>query len=265
MFEQNLIPRQTIGAMVTAYDKAVSEIHAAYDSMATARRVMDGAFGQKELWPTLNDTLRDRRDPALRNLKVAAWKYVVEQTGVKNVMTEQRVANLKAQFKSGELPDFTFDAVISMLDSLRCDVGTLMTESVKEVYELLRPRVIGNRQRYKTNSEYEVGDKAILENVFYVWKGATWHDVHFQEDSQTLTSLDNVFHLLDGKGVAKHPKDLKTAVKMAHEAKEWQCETEYFKCKWYKKGSFHIEFKRTDLVNELNRIAGGARLKQAEV
>jgi hypothetical protein len=39
------------------------------------------------------------------------------------------------------------------------------------------------------------------------------------------------------------------------------CETKYFKVKWFKKGTLHIEFKRLDLLSELNRIGGGNRLK----
>ena len=256
-----LIGRQTINSMVTAYNVAVSNINVAYNNLASARDVMEKAFGSKELWYTMASTMADKRSTVLRELLTASWKYVIEQTDVKAVMTEQRIMDLNKQLKSGELPPFTFDEITTMLVALRGDVGTLMEESVKEVFELLRPRVVGSRQRYKTNSEYEVGRKAILEYIFTVWSGPTWHDVNFEDSNQTLTSLDNVFHLLDGKGVAKYPNDLKTVVKIAHDKKEWACETEYFKCKWFKKGSFHVEFKRMDLVAELNRIASGNRIK----
>lgn len=33
-------------------------------------------------------------------------------------------------------------------------------------------------------------------------------------------------------------------------------ETEYFKFKCYKNGNLHLEFKRSDLVDTLNQIAG---------
>jgi hypothetical protein len=35
--------------------------------------------------------------------------------------------------------------------------------------------------------------------------------------------------------------------------------------KWYKNGNCHIEFKRMDLVAELNKRAGGNRLKGGEI
>lgn len=34
----------------------------------------------------------------------------------------------------------------------------------------------------------------------------------------------------------------------------WLIETEYFRCKAYKKGSLHIEFLRKDLVASMNRV-----------
>lgn len=256
-----LIQMQSIDSIVSSYHYAVEKIHSAYDELKMARDTISKALGGKDLWHTLAVTMSDNRESVLKSLLESSWRYIIEQTGVKNVMTEKRNMELKAQFRDGDLPEFTFEAVISMLDSLRSDVGTMMRESVKEVFETLRPCL----SKYKTNTEFAVGKKAILEYIFYVWKGPTWHDVHFEEDSQTLTTLDNVFHLLDGKGVAKYPTDLKTVVKQTHANKEWKCETEYFKCKWFKKGSFHIEFKRLDLVDELNKIAGGTRLKERAV
>lgn len=262
--EQELISRQTIDSMVASYNHAVAKIEEGYDALGEARDTMNLAFGASELWFTMASTLADKRHQVRKELLIASWKYVVEQTGVKNVMTEARTKELTEQFKKGDVPEFTVEAVTSMIQNLRGDVGTLLDESVKEVFEWLRPRVVGNRERFKTNSEYEVGKKAILTYIFTVWSGSWGSDLQFNEDSQVLTGIDNVFHLLDGNGVAKHPKDLKTVVKYAHNKGEMDCETEYFKCKWHKKGTFHIEFKRLDLVAELNRVAGGNRLKCAE-
>lgn len=40
-------------------------------------------------------------------------------------------------------------------------------------------------------------------------------------------------------------------------------ETEYFKVRGFLKGTTHLEFKRLDLLDELNRIAGGGALKHS--
>jgi hypothetical protein len=66
---------------------------------------------------------------------------------------------------------------------------------------------------------------------------------------------------LDGRGVAKYPEDAVTKINEAIGDKQWECETEYFAIRRYKKGSMHIRFKRLDLVRRLNKLAGGNRLK----
>ncbi|MGB5984917.1 MAG: DUF4942 domain-containing protein [Desulfobacterales bacterium] len=38
-------------------------------------------------------------------------------------------------------------------------------------------------------------------------------------------------------------------------------ENEYFSFYWYKKGSLPIRFKRMDMIQRLNKLAGGNRLK----
>jgi len=191
---------------------------------------------------------------------------VIDQTGVRQVMTQERTNEVKKQLDDGNLPPFTDQNVTDMIRHLRGDLGTMMEESVKEVFEWLRPHAYGHRKGYKTNTEFEIGERVILSHVFDSWfTGTKYYRLSVDEQNATLNSLDNVFHLLDANGVVQYPADLKTIVKAAVKAEEWACETDYFECKWYKKGTFHVRFKRMDLVAKLNQIAGGARLKPVGV
>ena len=36
---------------------------------------------------------------------------------------------------------------------------------------------------------------------------------------------------------------------------------DYFKFKWFRNGNLHIEFKREDLLTELNRVGGEGQVK----
>ena len=38
-----------------------------------------------------------------------------------------------------------------------------------------------------------------------------------------------------------------------------ECETDYFRVRWFLKGTVHIWFKREDLLAELNRIGSGGK------
>ena len=98
----------------------------------------------------------------------------------------------------------------------------------------------------------------ILDRVIDTSYGITILDYRSEKD---LISMENTFRLLDGKGVCKYPGDLATKIKDAIKRDRWECENEYFEARWYKKGSLHIRFKRLDLVERLNALAGGNRLK----
>jgi len=105
---------------------------------------------------------------------------------------------------------------------------------------------------YKTNIPWKVGPKVIIERVFGVYG---WID---RED--LLSDLDKVFHMLDGKGFPEYPNDLVTKAKEAVRAKNSEFETDYFDCRaYFKTGTLHIKFKRSDLVARFNMIgAAGA-------
>ena len=176
-----------------------------------------------------------------------------------DVMTQARLKEFEAQIESDTAPDITADVVMSTLLGLRGDVDKMLTEAVQEVYDWLRPHKAYNI--YKTNSEFKVGKKVVMDYcIDYQRYGSSAYTSFSHHKEQNIRSLENVFHLLDGNGIVEYPGDFLTAIKNAISHKEWQCETEYFRAKWFKKGTLHIEFKRLDLINELNRIGGSGQL-----
>jgi hypothetical protein len=63
-----------------------------------------------------------------------------------------------------------------------------------------------------------------------------------------------VFHQLDGKRPPDPQAGLVAKIDIADRAGVRECETEYFKCKWFQNGNLHLQFKRLDLLKEFNRI-----------
>ncbi len=62
----------------------------------------------------------------------------------------------------------------------------------------------------------------------------------------------------------KWPGDVVTKINEAVRDKKWEAETEYFKLKWYKVGTLHIEFKRMDLVAKMNALAGAKERRASD-
>src|SRR5678816_3156763 len=133
-------------------------------------------------------------------------------------------------------------------------------EMIREVYEWVRPCKNEHRWggEYKTNvksAESGLGEKVIIAWAVergYNRTGRPWRIGYSSEDK--FTALDNVFHLLDGKGVVKtHHGPLYDAVAAAEVVGTF--ETEYFKGRCFTNRNMHLQFKRLDLLQEFNRVA----------
>jgi hypothetical protein len=72
-----------------------------------------------------------------------------------------------------------------------------------------------------------------------------------------------VFTALDGKGmIAKGSWQSKLADAInTTPVSVGRGETDYFRFKCYRNRNLHLEFKRPDLVERLNQMAGGMRLR----
>jgi len=265
--------RQSVGQMVAAYLEANEEIRQAYALLETAQTRLDVAFGDqygrfqvlphqynrdikfeppKDAPEVLRTCLKVRAA-----IKVDAWSNIMNRLEVRAVMSTARVNELNLQLNAPDkLPDITEASVFGLVDTMVNSIGGYMSEAVKEVFEFLRPPC----SKYKTNSEFEVGERVILK-AFY---GDRWNDRPKVEYSrnQDFHNLDNVMHLLDGKGPVKsHTGPLVDGIDKT-ERFGLVGSTDYFEFKPCKNGNVHIKFLRMDLVAKLNQIAGGNRLRK---
>ena len=85
--------------------------------------------------------------------------------------------------------------------------------------------------------------------------------VRYDKSQQQLQTLENVFIALDGKGITGngYRSDLENAI---HASEDGTGQTEYFDFRAYKNGNLHLLFRRSDLLAELNRRAGGMNLSE---
>jgi hypothetical protein len=175
-------------------------------------------------------------------------------------MSEKKKNDLDKQLESETVPDYTRENVLSTFKTLTENVKSLMDDTIFEAFNVLRPP----NSEYKTNTEYAVGKRAILNWMIstFKWRGKLENPSLNYQREQWLRSLDNAFSLMDGCGPIKAPGDSVTILKEAIKNRNTCCETKYFKYKWYLKGSLHIEFKRMDLVAKMNAIGGKGLLNK---
>lgn len=258
--------------MAEAYLDAVHEIKEAYRTLGAAQARIKASFGESymfDVMPNSNDRHGDKGTPpadlnecerngwlVARRLKCQAWGALAQKMNMRQLLSSERCRKLDADLQDADaLPDLTEDSIFGMAESLTANLGTYLEEAVKEVFSWMRPP----RSEYKTNTEYEVGERVIVR-AFYPnrWESKPRLEYRQRDD---FRNLDNVFSLLDGKGPIKtyggqiHDTvaAMRTFGEIAH--------TDYFRLKVCKNGNMHIEFLRADLVAKLNEIAGGKSLK----
>jgi len=185
-----------------------------------------------------------------------SWQAIIGHMDVKKMMSIKRATEMERQLeKPDEMPDLTELNIMAMMEQTFNNIPQMLMEATTEVYKMLRPH-----DAYKTNDFWKVGRKVILG---YKIEGSYSKRSRFQvrHDAQKeLTALDNVFQMLDGKGVCKtNAGPLCDAIAMSETGNG---ETEYVKFKCYINRNLHLEFKRQDLVDKLNLIAGGGSLRQ---
>lgn len=254
---KNVMKHMPASSMIDNYRIAQKEVKEAFKLIISAKTRLKSCFGpyNDRIFPHnfREYNLKKESAAALDIIRRNAWKGIIEKTQIKNLISNKRKNHLEDQLERGELPELDHQTLADMLSDLGGNIDSYFKEAVQEIFNWLRPR----RSGYKTNSEYEIGKKVIISdalNTDYCVSLSHYHNHRF-------VSLDNVFHLLDGKGISKYPNDAVTKIREAIQLNEWECESTYFYFKWYKNGNIHIEFKRLDLLKELNRIGGGNRVK----
>lgn len=260
--------------MVAAYKQSEQDIREAYALLVKAEERLIEAFQSEDASYRFDLSRDDNRrieyrapDKLIHHVKHGAWKALVAKMGIRSAMSIKRAAELDAQLEGKPrhynetvepLPEITEANILAMMETTFTQLPAMIEEAVKEVYDWLRP-TSGWRLEYKTNqkSQWRLDRKIILPHCISHGYGETPFKVDYHRQ-QNMTALDNVFHMLDGKGIVKtYHGPLSDAITRSETGIG---ETDYFKFKCYGNCNLHLEFKRLDLVEKLNAVAGGMRL-----
>lgn len=261
-----LAGRLTVEEIVATYESAEADIRRAFGVVGAALARLDGALSLSG--PRFNlrrgnnyshDVSWNEPEPHLRELRRQVWRDLVERMEIRKLMSISAWDALEAQIRNEEPPPISVATVKGMIDQFQADVPDMLQAAVKEVFEWLRPP----RSQYKTNSEYEIGERVILRHVVKRgWRGE-W-GVEYDSE-QKLLALENVFAIVGGMVPQQtgYYSALSTAIK-ACPIEKCHGATEWFEFRGHGNHNLHLRMRRMDLVRRLNAVAGGARLKPPE-
>ena len=208
-----LIEHQTITAIVENVALALADIEKGFALLSGAKNRLGGVLGHDSYYDSVIDSqlsnynLDKASENSAKLVTRNAWKYILAQTGLNQYMTAKRRKELEEQIEKNELPPLTVENIVGTLQGLAGKVNGLLEESIKEVFDWLRPRHKWGTGALKTNCKFRVGPKVIIGWAVERGYGGTRFHINYHRDGD-FRALGNVFSLLDGKGVLKYPHDL---------------------------------------------------------
>lgn len=292
MIETQMIEYQTATKLAAHYKAAIGQLRALLPEIGVIVRKLNEAFSCEQhhtfdlyvnferhhgtAYEFDNDKMLEQLEHEFR---LSAWRVLVNKTGIRKLMSSKRAAQLdklletgKCQLEDGtteRLPDISDGSIMEVLTGFLGAVDSFLTEAVREEWEYWKPRP--NSSHYKTNQGHEfcLQRKIIAEHGFRTWKYGNKSELSGLHEStqRHLTALDNIMHLLDGKGMVKgYHGPLVDAINgvRANKSDDRIAETDYFRAKWFLNGNLHLEFKRQDLLDRFNEINSSNMLAQAK-
>lgn len=264
--EKNLVARRTAEQMVGGYDSAMGKVRQAYALLQEAQAELNLTFSAEYGFDVIDKYAHfSKLEDALASVDVKirrrAWRAIVERLDIRRFLSVKRAEELDKQLndeRGPEPPPINIATVMDMAQVLLGNVNEMAKESVAEVFEFLRPARWESGQKYVTNKKngrYSIGKKVIISNGVDTWRYSNGRYTinHYRRDK--LVAVDRVFHMLDGKSFNDNAyvSELVDAIQTAEYGAG---ETPYFKFKAYQNGNLHLEFKRPDLVTQINKIGG---------
>ena len=260
-----LVGTHSVTSIVAAHQQAEEKIREAFSMVRGACKLLDETVslgGRSTYVRGRHRTYsfdESEAEDVLVNLRRATWEAIVERSRVRAAMSIEAWQKLEKQISNDEPPAVTVENVEALIAQFRADAPSMLEASVKEVFEFLRP----HNDRYKTNTQFEIGERVILSSCVSRGYGRTWDTGSYRD--QHLIALENVFMVLDGKVPQRtgYYADLAVEIKRIPIGDPCHGGTPYFEFRGHRNGNLHLRFRRMDLVRRLNAVAGGARLRSA--
>ena len=157
--------------------------------------------------------------------------------------------------------DFTLFNIQQIAEQMNAEMGRGIQETIVTLFDKLTqehswfPECAKNIHYYngwKTNKVHKINSKVIIP-IYGMFSSYSWHKETFEvhEAEKTISDIEKVFDYLDGNETAA--VDLHGVLLRACEAGQTRnIPCKYFDVTLYKKGTMHIKFRNSSLVDRFN-------------
>jgi hypothetical protein len=272
-----LVPYTTAEHLAAEYRECTARIREAANILTEQSARLQAAFSFQGKFDRCNFLIElaygsgsqntRKIDDILHSMKLAAWGAIIEKLNIRRLMSSKRIKELdealgrsasgRYQGRRGDdnegppnFPEITPETIIAVASGFVASANEFLEEAVAEEYDFWRPR---QADEYKTNAvAWKLTRKIIRGWIVEHGYGGSGYRCNYSYQAH-VTALDNIFHMLDGKGpVPEYKGSLVSAIETSPDGRG---ETDYFRFKCYGNRNLHLEFKRQDLLDMFNQIA----------
>lgn len=205
-------------------------------------------------------------------LKAGFWEHVFLKTGVGAATTSSFMEDFQRFSTRTSNLAFTVDNIMLVLEHFVLNSEQIMKDCVISVFDQAtsyheKNAVHPKGEGWKTNKSWKIAPKIIMpDGVDYDTKWGNWHIDRWGKGN-FYRDIDKVLCYLTGKKIEKIVQlhkaiDERCDMLSGHHAYEGRRErydkefdTEFFRVRFFKKGTVHLTFKDSDMLAIFNRAA----------
>lgn len=257
MEHNELICSTSIERVVSGRDSALRQIEQLIQQLdAISRLTSEIGGGTAQDWAMkpghrYDSWLTEKADKAMpavtRNIDSSIWRDLMLKSGMMALMDAQARDQWHKNLEEGDLPAISETNILSTFEQLHLNKMEVFERGIINVFK-------GLSWDYKTNSPCSFGKKIIINNL--VTHNRWGFSLNWGWRRDQLADLERMLFLLDGKPIPDNRSDITTRL-MVHirdNPAEDVYEDEFFRVRYFQKGTAHLTFKRLDLVERMNDI-----------
>ncbi|EPZ2456841.1 DUF4942 domain-containing protein [Citrobacter youngae] len=182
-----------------------------------------------------------------RNIDRSIWKDLMNKSGMLALMDAQARDQWNNSLEMDDIPAISEENILNTFEQLHLSKGEVFERGVINVFK-------GLSWDFKSNNPCKFGKKIIVSGLV---KHDRWgFGLNWGWQRDRLADLERMLMLLDGKAVPDNRADVTRRLSdHIHENRHSNCyEDEMFAIKYFQKGTAHISFKRSELLDKMNNI-----------
>lgn len=266
--QEGVIKYDAVRDMVKRYNSALAQFDAVQEASEkinediktfSACRIHFGAHGDDCRGNKFQNITRDR---FRKELQHAAWHNVFQLLNMQKYTTNVLQEKIARFVETSEARPFNLKNIYLVVSSVLQNIGNIMEECVVKAFDTICSLSAENStagEKWKTNSNYMVNQKFIVDGMSCEkrWNGHLSYSIgHSYDRSGKMEDFYKAMSFLTGQPLKEDcfRPFRSQIVESCDNLGEWFY-FDWFRVKFYKKGTMHFEFTDINIWYRFNQVA----------